>query len=90
MRWRGSESSYPKQLDKDVSQTSSLNRLQFVRMPDHALLLQRLGRFVRSEADAQRDQLRERWARPLSERVARGFAIEGVQLASLHPTDPSY
>jgi DNA replication ATP-dependent helicase Dna2 len=51
-------------------------------MSDHALLLQRLERFVRVEADAQRRQLRERWARPLSERVARGFAIEGVSFAS--------
>jgi DNA replication ATP-dependent helicase Dna2 len=53
-------------------------------MPNHAVLLQRLGRFVRSEADAQRNQLRERWARPLSERVARGFAIEGISLASFN------
>ena len=53
-------------------------------MSNHALLFQRLGRFVRSEADAQRNQLRERWARPLSERVARGFAIEGISLVSFN------
>lgn len=53
-------------------------------MTNHAVLLQRLERFVRSEAEAQRNQLRERWARPLSERVARGFAIEGISIASFN------
>ncbi|MEJ2709646.1 MAG: AAA domain-containing protein [Anaerolineales bacterium] len=53
-------------------------------MTDHTVLLQRLERFVRSEAEAQRNQLRERWARPLSERVARGFAIEGISIASFN------
>jgi DNA replication ATP-dependent helicase Dna2 len=54
-------------------------------MPDYAHLLQRLERFVRTEADTQRRQLRERWARPLAERVARGFAIEGISLTSFGP-----
>lgn len=53
-------------------------------MTNHAVLLQRLERFVRSEAEAHRNQLRERWARPLSERVARGFAIEGISIASFN------
>jgi DNA replication ATP-dependent helicase Dna2 len=51
-------------------------------MPDYSHLLQRLERFVRVEAETQREHLRERWARPLAERVARGFAIEGLSFAS--------
>lgn len=52
-------------------------------MPDHAHLVQRLERIVRLEAQTQRDHLRERWARPLSERVARGYAIEGLSFVSI-------
>ena len=51
-------------------------------MPDHLPLLQRLERFVRLEAETQRDHLRKRWSRPLAERVARGFAIEGLSFTS--------
>lgn len=51
-------------------------------MPDHAHLLQRLERFVRVEAETQHDHLRQRWARPLSERVARGYAIEGLSFVT--------
>jgi DNA replication ATP-dependent helicase Dna2 len=53
-------------------------------MSNSAVLLRHLERFVRSEADAQRTRLRERWARPLSERVTRGFAIEGISLGSFN------
>lgn len=48
-------------------------------------LLARLNQLVRLERDAQLAALRREWERPLSERVARGRAIEGLLLKSLLP-----
>jgi len=45
--------------------------------------LQRLHQFVQSEADAQWQALNRQWSRPLGERVARGWAIEGLRVVGL-------
>jgi DNA replication ATP-dependent helicase Dna2 len=42
--------------------------------------LQRLRKFVQDEADAQRQTLERQWSRSLQERVARGWAIEGLRI----------
>ena len=52
-------------------------------MTDHSRLLQRLQQFIIEESQAQRDALERRWARPLAERVARGYAIEGLELVEI-------
>lgn len=43
-------------------------------------LLKRLRHFVQAEAQTQLDTLEKQWARPLSERVAKGWAIEGIKV----------
>lgn len=43
-------------------------------------LLNRLRRFVKAEAETQYEALNRQWSRPLSERVAKGWAIEGVYI----------
>lgn len=45
-------------------------------------LLNRLKQYVRSEAKAQYDAITEQWSQPLSIRVAKGWAIEGVSVIS--------
>ena len=40
--------------------------------------LQRLRKFVQHEADVQHRALEQQWSRPLQDRVARGWAIEGL------------
>lgn len=45
-------------------------------------LLKRLKHFVLSEAKAQYDAITEQWSKPLSIRVAKGWAIEGVSVVS--------
>ncbi|NMB89981.1 MAG: hypothetical protein GYA17_16610 [Chloroflexi bacterium] len=42
-------------------------------------LLNRLRYFVRAEAETQYSALDRQWSRPLSERVAKGWAIEGLR-----------
>ncbi len=42
--------------------------------------LQRLRKFVQDEANAQMDALEQQWSRPLNERVAKGWAIEGLHV----------
>lgn len=42
--------------------------------------LQRLQVFIENEADAQRDALKKQWSSPIDERVARGWAIEGLHV----------
>jgi len=42
--------------------------------------LQRLRTFVEHEADAQRETLNKQWNTPLNERVARGWAVEGLNV----------
>jgi DNA replication ATP-dependent helicase Dna2 len=42
--------------------------------------LQKLRQFVETEADTQYKQLDRQWSAPLAERVARGWAIEGVRV----------
>jgi DNA replication ATP-dependent helicase/nuclease Dna2 len=54
-------------------------------MPDTTRLLKRLHDQVLNERDAQRRQLLDQWSLPLGERVARGFAIDGLHLHSLQP-----
>ena len=44
-----------------------------------AVFLQRLRNFVQEEAETQRLELMHQWASPLQERVARGWAIEGLR-----------
>jgi hypothetical protein len=48
-------------------------------------LLARLQFLIRAEAEQQRYELRKQWALPLAERVARGYAIEGLQVSSIRP-----
>src|SRR5512139_2135179 len=45
--------------------------------------LERLRRFVENEASTQYKQLERQWSAPLAERVARGWAIEGVRVEDL-------
>jgi DNA replication ATP-dependent helicase Dna2 len=47
--------------------------------------LRRLRRLVLDEADSQRQQIVQTWSKPISERVAQGDAIEGVQVVSITP-----
>jgi len=42
--------------------------------------LQRLQKFVQDEADTQRESLMRQWSRPVDERVARGWAVEGLRV----------
>jgi len=49
-------------------------------MSSDATLLQRLRKFVIEEADAQREALERQWSTPLSQRVAKGWAIEGIRI----------
>jgi len=43
-------------------------------------LLNRLRQFVQAEADTQFAALDKQWSRPLSERVSKGWAIEGLSV----------
>lgn len=52
-------------------------------MADHSELLRRLRQFVRSEAAAQRLELEKILSMPLAERVAKGFAIEGLNVVKV-------
>ena len=45
--------------------------------------LNRLRDFVQSEANAQSEALERQWAYPLRERVARGWAIEGLEVTRI-------
>jgi DNA replication ATP-dependent helicase Dna2 len=45
-----------------------------------AEFLQRLRQFVQREADIQRRALEKQWSYPLRERVAKGWAIEGLRV----------
>lgn len=52
-------------------------------MTSHHELLQRLRDFINSEFAAQRANLERQWALPLGERVARGYAIEGLKVEGI-------
>jgi DNA replication ATP-dependent helicase Dna2 len=45
--------------------------------------LKRLRKFVQAEADAQYRALEKQWSHPLQERVARGWAIEGLRIEQM-------
>ncbi len=49
-------------------------------MSSTADFLQRLRQFVHAEADAQQQALERQWSRPVRERVARGWTIEGLRV----------
>jgi DNA replication ATP-dependent helicase Dna2 len=49
----------------------------------NAVFLQRLRNFVQEEAETQRLELMHQWASPLQERVARGWAIEGLKFEAI-------
>jgi len=49
-------------------------------MSSTADLLNRLRQFVQLEAETQFTELDKQWSKPLSERVAKGWAIEGLQV----------
>lgn len=51
-------------------------------MSNIAGLLERLKHFVTAEAETQYQLLLDQWSRPLNERVARGWAIEGISFVS--------
>ncbi len=42
--------------------------------------LHRLSQFVQAESDAQKQILERQWSRPVRERVAKGWAIEGLRV----------
>jgi hypothetical protein len=42
--------------------------------------LHRLRKFVQDESNAQMGALEQQWSHPLNERVARGWAIEGLHV----------
>jgi DNA replication ATP-dependent helicase Dna2 len=48
-------------------------------------LLTRLRRFVQAEAEGQYAALERQWSRPLGERVASGWAIEGLRVEKFDP-----
>ena len=48
-------------------------------MSSTADLLNRLRYFVQAEAETQYAALDQQWSRPLAERVAKGWAIEGLR-----------
>jgi hypothetical protein len=52
-------------------------------MVSHRQLLQRLRDFINSEFAAQRANLERQWSLPLGERVARGYAIEGLKVEGI-------
>ena len=52
-------------------------------MPNHQELLQRLHEFIQSEFATQHANLERQWALPLGERVAHGYAIEGLKVESI-------
>ena len=45
--------------------------------------LQKLRKFVQDEAEAQYRQLEQQWSHALQERVARGWAIEGLRVEQM-------
>ena len=49
-------------------------------MSSSAELLNRLRYFVQAEAETQHAALDRQWSRPLSERIAKGWAIEGLRV----------
>lgn len=51
-------------------------------MSSTAGFLHRLRQFVQAEADAQWQALHRQWSRPLAERVAKGWTIEGLKVVS--------
>jgi DNA replication ATP-dependent helicase Dna2 len=48
-----------------------------------AEFLQRLRKFVQREADTQHRALEQQWSRPLQERVARGWTVEGLRVEQM-------
>lgn len=52
-------------------------------MSSTADFLHRLRQFVQDEADAQWQALDRQWSRPLGERVAKGWAIEGLRVVGI-------
>jgi DNA replication ATP-dependent helicase Dna2 len=52
-------------------------------MSSTADLLNRLRYFVQAEAETQYAALEQQWSQPLSERVAKGWAIEGLRVVQL-------
>jgi len=51
-------------------------------MTSAADFLRNLRRYVQREAETQNEALTRQWAYPLGERVARGWAIEGLEVES--------
>lgn len=49
-------------------------------------LIQRLRQYVQNESEAQSQALERQWSRPLVERVARGWAIEGLTIVKVEKT----
>jgi hypothetical protein len=47
--------------------------------------IHRLRNFVQHEADAQREALSRQWAQPLSDRVAKGWTVEGLRSPIFRP-----
>jgi hypothetical protein len=51
-------------------------------MSSTADILIRLRQFVRAEGETQYAALYQQWSRPLAERLAKGWAIEGLRAES--------
>src|SRR5262245_37365742 len=51
--------------------------------PSTPEFLQKLRSFVQDEADTQHRALEKQWSRALQERVAKGWAIEGLRIEQI-------
>lgn len=54
-----------------------------LKMSQHSDLLQRLHHFIHLENETQKSTLQRQWATPLSERIYRGKALEGLKVESV-------
>ena len=54
-----------------------------LQMTDYLALLERLKDFIAQDTQNKHAQLRKKWALPLGERVARGYALEGISIQNL-------
>jgi DNA replication ATP-dependent helicase Dna2 len=52
-------------------------------MTDYVALLDRLKDFISRDNETKRAQLHKKWAMPLGQRVARGYAIEGITIETI-------
>jgi DNA replication ATP-dependent helicase Dna2 len=69
---------------KEASSSSNDSTTENAAIPlqeDKAEYLKRLRKLVRDEAQAEQTRLDRIWSKPIPERVAQGFAIEGLEVS---------